>query len=107
MKVELVRVAGQAQKMGALPDQVERDIRQAKVDFQRRGMATPFRETLAQDQRIVAQPLAIIDNGRVMMSLGWRVEGAMIACALRFLFHVFFNGRKAGHQMCFTSSGMS
>src|SRR4029434_8355505 len=77
MKGELVRVAGQAQKMGTLSDQVERDIRQAKVDFQRRGMATPFRETLAQDQRIVAQPLAIIDNGRVMMSLGWRVEGAM------------------------------
>jgi hypothetical protein len=40
-------------KLSRLPDQIEAHIGQRHVLFQHRRMATPFRHTMAEDQRIV------------------------------------------------------
>src|SRR5919106_464717 len=75
---ELVRITGKAEEIGPLPDQVQRQIGEAKVDLQRRRMAAPFAEPLAKDQRIVTQPLAIGDQRRVVLARRGRVERSMI-----------------------------
>ena len=62
MKGELVGISGQTKEMRSLPDQVERDVGKAKVDLQRGRVAAPFAEPLTKDQRIVAKPLAIIEQ---------------------------------------------
>ena len=78
-----------AEQMRRLPDQVEREVGQAQIDLERRRVAAPFAEPLAEDQRIVAQPQQII--GRAAFIARLRTSG----------------GSDRRHQMCFTSSGMS
>ena len=57
MERELVGIARKTEEIGPLPDQVERQVGKAEVDFQCRRMAAPFAEALAKDQRIVSEPL--------------------------------------------------
>ncbi len=49
-----------SQQMRRLPDQVERQVREAEIDLQHRRMAAPFAQALAEDQRVVAEPKQII-----------------------------------------------
>ena len=93
---ELVGVAGKAEEIGSLPDQVERQVGEAEVDLERRGMPAPFAEPLAKDQRVVAEPLAIVDERRVMLAGCRRVERAMIPGTLRLFLDVLFDRGKAG-----------
>ena len=104
---QLVGVAGFAQEMRRLPDQVEREIGEAEIDLERRRMAAPFAQALPEHQRIVAQPLAIIGARRLMRVDHRRVERPAIGRGARVPHLVFFDHRKAGHQMCVTTSGMS
>ena len=48
VKRQPVGVPGQTKEIRSLPDQVERDIGQAEVDLQRRRMAAPLAEPLAE-----------------------------------------------------------
>ena len=50
----------------------------AEIDFERRRMPAPFGEPLAENQRIIAEPLEVVDARRVRR-----------------------------RHICFTSSGMS
>ena len=100
-------IAGKPEEVRALPDEVEGDVCEAEIDLQRGCMTAPFAEPLAQDQRIVAEPLAIFDRRGVMFARRRRIERSMVGCSLGSFLDVVFDGRKAWHQMCFTSSGMS
>ena len=44
-----------AQQQTCLADQVQRHVRQRDVFFQHRAVAAPFRQTMTQHQRVVAQ----------------------------------------------------
>jgi hypothetical protein len=50
------RLARDAQEMRSLPEKVEADIGERKIDLQHRRMTAPFRKTLAEDEGIVTQP---------------------------------------------------
>src|SRR5205814_2516175 len=77
---EPVAVAGLIEQQSRLADLVEREVGKTDVDLEHRPMPAPFAEPLAEDERIVTQAQQV---------LGARVDG------------------DGGHQMCFTSSGMS
>ena len=96
--------------MRRLPDQVEREVGEAEVDLERRRMPAPFAEPLAEDQRIVAEPQQIIDARRIdARSVDRRVERAAVGRGLAACAHLVLLDRReaTGHQMCFTTSGMS
>ncbi len=107
MERQLVRVPRLAKQQGRLADQIEREIGEAKIDFERRRMAAPFGQSLPQHQRIVAQPQQIILARGVVRPLPRRVECAAWARCLGPRLDVLFDRRQGRHQMCFTSSGMS
>ena len=74
----LSRVARFAEEMRRLPDQVERQVGEAEVDLEHRRMPAPFAQPLAEDQRIVAEPQAIIGARRIMLAGRRRVERAVV-----------------------------
>ena len=80
VKGKLVGIPRRAKQVSRLPHQVEREIGQAEIDLERRRVAAPFTQPLAEDQRVVTQAQQVISA---------RVD------------------RDRRHQMCFTSSGMS
>ena len=69
-------------------------------------MAAPFAQPLAEDQRIVAKPQQIAGADRVVR-IGRGIERACRAERLGGGDVFGLDRRKARHQMCFTSSGMS
>ncbi len=75
---QLVGIAGLAQKQRRLTDQVESEIGEGQVDLERRRVPAPFAQPLAEDQRVIAEPLQVVDARRVRR-----------------------------RHICFTSSGMS
>ena len=52
----VLNLGGIAQPHLGLSDQVERGIGQRDIFFQHRRMAAPFRNPVAEDQRVVAHP---------------------------------------------------
>ena len=60
--------------MGRLADQVERDVGEAEVDLDRRRVAAPFAEALAEDQGVVAEPKQIFEADVAMLVLRRRIE---------------------------------
>ena len=80
-------------------EQVERQIGKAKVDFKRGRMAAPFAEPLAEDLGVVAESLAIIEKGRILLTHNGSGPAALHEVAVDL--------RTGRHQICFTTSGMS
>ncbi len=107
VKSQLVGIARQPEEIGRLANQVERHVGQAEVHFQRRRVAAPFAQPLAQNERIITQPLAIIRHRRIGMGGACSVECPMVRRRFRALFNVLLDRRERRHQMCFTTSGMS
>lgn len=70
-----------------LADEVERRVGKGNVLFESGCMAAPFREAMAEDQRIVAHPQQEFEQRRT-------VDGR-------------FHYDRSRHHMCPTSSGMS
>ena len=54
-----LQFAGVAQQECRLPNEIEAEVGQGQVDLQRRGLAAPFGQTLAQDQGVIAQPQGV------------------------------------------------
>ena len=52
--------AGKAEKMRPLPQQIEADVGQREIDLEHRRVAGPFRQALAQNQRIVAEAKRVV-----------------------------------------------
>ncbi len=94
MEGQLVGIAGEAEEMRPLPDEVERDVRQAEVDFQRRGVTAPFAEPLAEDERVIAEAKQVIEARGVRLAHGGRVEGAGAGGVGRCV-----DGRERSHQI--------
>ena len=107
VECEFVGVSGLPEEVRCLPDQVEREIGEAEVDLEHRRVSAPFTQALAEDQRIVAEPLAIIGARRIMLADRRCVERPAIGGRTRVPHLVFFNHWERGHQICFTTSGMS
>ena len=94
--------AGCAEQVGRLTDQVERQVGETEVDLERGRVAAPFAEALAEHQSIVAEPKQVIVPRGVRLGGRRRVERAFAGRVRRHI-----DRRQRGHQMCFTSSGMS
>ena len=54
--LRLLHLAGKAQPMTSLPNQIQSDVAHGDVLFKDGAVATPFRESLSQNQGIVSQP---------------------------------------------------
>ena len=67
------------------------------------GMASP----LIRSMRFAPAGRRSTSDWKAMLAGRGRIEGAVILRALGLFFHIFLDGGEAGHQMCFTSSGMS
>jgi len=102
MKGQTVAVPGLIQQQRRLTNQVQGQVCEADVDFQRWPVPTPFAKPLAKHQRIVAEPQQIVLMRGMPLRRRRRIERAR---AGRFTRHV--DRRQGRHQMCFTSSGMS
>src|SRR5436190_1744796 len=63
-----VRVPGQVKEVCTLPEQVEVDVGKAEVHLERRRMAAPFAEPLAENEGVVPEALTIIDDRRIMVA---------------------------------------
>jgi hypothetical protein len=48
--------------MRRLPDQIKADIGKRQIDLQHRGVSAPFRETLSEDQTVIAQSHCVMEQ---------------------------------------------
>src|SRR5712692_6020304 len=56
--------AGISVERARLADEVERDIAQRQLLLEQRRMADPFREAVAEDERVVGEPQRVREEGR-------------------------------------------
>jgi hypothetical protein len=69
-----LHLAGIAEKVSRLADEVERQVGEAEIDLDRRRVPAPLRQALTEDEAVVAEPKRIFEQRKVRILRRWRIE---------------------------------
>ena len=78
-----LELAGVGQQQARLADQIEREVGEPQVLFERRRVPDPFAEALAEHQRGIAEAQHVAAAHRLQLAL--RLGGVTLDAAHRFL----------------------